>query len=163
TSAARYCYHFNGTESTAALTDVNQNVVNSYAYDPFGTVLNQQETITQPFKYVGQYGVMAEPNGLYYMRARYYDPAVGRFISEDPIGFAGGDVNLFAYVLNNPVNSTDPGGLAPNDKTYGLPKDFWNWYHRNIKKPGDPDLSKEEAEVYYKEWKALGQPGPDHK
>ena len=163
TSTGRYCYHFNGIGSTVAITDMNQNIVNSYAYDPFGQILSQQETIPQPFKYVGQYGVMAEPNGLYYMRARYYDPSVGRFISEDPIGFAGGDVNLFAYVLNNPVNSTDPGGLAPNDKTYGLPKDFWNWYHRNIKKPGDPDLSKEEAEVYYKEWKALGQPGPDHK
>ncbi|MGO9020298.1 MAG: RHS repeat domain-containing protein [Syntrophobacteraceae bacterium] len=163
TSNARYCYHFNGTGSTVAITDMNQNIVNSYAYDPFGTVLSQQETVPQPFKYVGQFGVMAEPNGLYYMRARYYDPSVGRFISEDPLGFGGGDVNLYAYILNNPVNSTDPGGLAPNDKTYGLPKDFWNWYHRNIKKPGDPDLSKEEAEVYYEEWKALGQPGPDHK
>ena len=71
---------------------MNQNVVNSYAYDPFGQILGQQETIPQPFKYVGQYGVMAEPNGLYYMRARYYDPNVGRFISEDPMGFGGGDV-----------------------------------------------------------------------
>jgi RHS repeat-associated protein len=53
---------------------------------------------------------MAEPNGLYYMRARYYDPSVGRFISEDPLGFAGGDVNLSAYVLNNPVNRIDPSG-----------------------------------------------------
>ncbi len=68
TSAGRYCYHFNAIGSTVALTDVNQNVVNSYAYDPFGTVLDQQETVTQPFRYVGQYGVMAEPNGLCYMR-----------------------------------------------------------------------------------------------
>jgi len=111
TSAGRYCYHFNAIGSTVALTDMNQNIVNSYAYDPFGTVLNQQETVAQPFKYVGQYGVMAEPNGLYYMRARYYDPNVGRFISEDPLGFGGGDVNLFAYVSNNPVNRIDPMGL----------------------------------------------------
>ena len=86
-------------------------MVNSYAYEPFGTILSEQETIVQPFKYVGQYGVMAEPNGLYYMRARYYDPSVGRFISEDPLGFGGGDVNLFAYVQNNPVNWVDPLGL----------------------------------------------------
>ena len=45
TSSARYCYHFNGTGSTVALTDMTQAVVNSYAYDPFGTILNQQETV----------------------------------------------------------------------------------------------------------------------
>jgi len=112
TPSARYCYHFNPTGSTVALTDMNQNVVNSYAYEPYGRVLNQQETISQPFKFVGQYGVMAEAeDSLYYMRARYYDPAVGRFISEDPLGFGGGDVNLFAYAGNNPINYIDPLGL----------------------------------------------------
>ena len=116
TSSARYCYHFNGTGNTVALTDMTQAIVNSYAYEPFGTVINQQEAIPQPFKFVGQYGVMAEPNGLYYMRARYYDPSVGRFISEDPIGFGGGDANLYAYARNNPVNLVDPFGLCPGDK-----------------------------------------------
>jgi RHS repeat-associated protein len=91
---------------------MTQAVVNSYAYDPFGQILGQQESVTQPFKYVGQYGVMAEPNGLYYMRARYYDPTVGRFISEDPLGFGGGDVNLYAYVRNQPVNWIDPWGTT---------------------------------------------------
>jgi RHS repeat-associated protein len=94
---------------------MTQAVVNSYAYDPFGQILGQQETIPQPFKFVGRYGVMAEPNGLYYMRARYYDPGVGRFISEDPLGFRGGDVNLSAYVQNNPVNRIDPWGLLLTD------------------------------------------------
>jgi RHS repeat-associated protein len=56
---------------------------------------------------------MAEPSGLYYMRARYYDPTVGRFISEDPIGFDGGTVNLYEYVQNNPVNLVDPFGEDP--------------------------------------------------
>ena len=52
----RYVYHFNGTRSTVAVTDMTGNVVNSYAYDPFGTVLSDQETVRQPFKFVGQYG-----------------------------------------------------------------------------------------------------------
>jgi len=49
--------------------------------------------------------------GLYFYRARYYDPTQGRFLTKDPIGFAGGDVNLYAYVGNNPVNWVDPSGL----------------------------------------------------
>ena len=72
---------------------------------------------------------MAEPNGLYYMRARYYDPTVGRFISEDPLGFGGGDVNLSAYVRNNPVNWVDPFGLYPGQMPSPLPgydPNTWN-------------------------------------
>jgi len=106
-----YCYHYNATGSTIAMTDASQEIVNKYSYSPFGIITNQQEAVLQPFKYVGQYGVMTEPKGLQYLRARYYDPEVGRFISEDPIGFEGGDVNLYAYASNNPVNFLDPWGL----------------------------------------------------
>lgn len=49
--------------------------------------------------------------GCNYYRARYYHPALQRFISEDPIGFNGGDVNLYAYVANNPISRIDPLGL----------------------------------------------------
>ena len=56
--------------------------------------------------------------GFYYYRARYYDPKLGRFISEDPIGFQGG-LNFYTYVLNNPTNFTDPSGLyGTNDCSY---------------------------------------------
>ncbi|MBI4619437.1 MAG: RHS repeat-associated core domain-containing protein [Desulfobacterales bacterium] len=105
-----YTYHYNATGSTIAMTNQYQDVVNKYSYDAFGTVMNQQETVPQPFKFVGQHGVMTEQNGFYYMRARYYDPNVGRFISEDPIGFEGGDVNLMVYAYNNPVLLIDPEG-----------------------------------------------------
>ncbi len=85
---------------------------------PFGKIANQVEAVAQPFKYAGKFGVMAEPNGNYYMRTRYYDPSVGRFISEDPSGFGGGDVNLMAYVANNPINFVDPQGLASFSENY---------------------------------------------
>jgi RHS repeat-associated protein len=49
---------------------------------------------------------------LYYYRARYYDPALGRFISQDPMGFAAGDANLYRFVKNSPLNGTDPSGQA---------------------------------------------------
>ncbi|MBK7786822.1 MAG: RHS repeat-associated core domain-containing protein [Gemmatimonadetes bacterium] len=59
-------------------------------------------------------------SGLYYMRARYYDPALGRWISEDPIGIAGG-LNVYAYAGNDPVNLTDPSGLDPDCKPIDVP------------------------------------------
>ena len=58
--------------------------------------------------------------GLYFYRARYYDPAIGRFISEDPIGFEGGDLNLYAYVRNNPVIYKDPHGTILPPAVYLL-------------------------------------------
>ena len=51
--------------------------------------------------------------GVSYYRARYYDPVRSRFIHEDPIGFGGGDANLYAYVANAPVNVRDPQGTGP--------------------------------------------------
>jgi RHS repeat-associated protein len=55
---------------------------------------------------------MTEPNGLYYMKARYYDSEIGRFISEDPLGFEGGGLNLYVYAANNPIMFMDPTGLC---------------------------------------------------
>ena len=57
-------------------------------------------------------GMLDAAAGLYYVRARWYDPALGRFLSEDPIGLAGG-INNYAYAANDPVNLGDPMGLAP--------------------------------------------------
>jgi RHS repeat-associated protein len=105
-----YYYHYDGIGSTVAITDANENIVNSYAYGIFGQILDSNETISNPFKYVGAFGVMDEGNGTYYMTFRYYDPHVGRFISKDPIGLAGG-INMYSYVGNNPINYIDPLGL----------------------------------------------------
>ena len=66
-----YTYHYNAVGSTIAMSDSGQAIVNKYAYDAFGKILNQDEQVPQPFKFVGQYGVMTEPDGFYYMRARY--------------------------------------------------------------------------------------------
>jgi RHS repeat-associated protein len=107
-----YYYHYDGLGSTIAITNTAGTIVNKYAYDTYGKVLSQTEAIPNPFKYVGKFGVMDDGNGLLYMRARYYDTAVGRFISKDPIGFAGGDLNLYAYVGNNPIRYMDPKGTG---------------------------------------------------
>ncbi|MCK9506776.1 MAG: RHS repeat-associated core domain-containing protein, partial [Porticoccaceae bacterium] len=65
--------------------------------------------LEQPFGFTGR--EFDPETGLYFYRARYYDPMEGRFISKDPLGFAAGDVNLFGYVQNNPENWIDPLGL----------------------------------------------------
>jgi len=128
---AVYCYHYDATGNTVAITDSSESVVNSYDYSPFGMILSESETFAQPFKYVGKLGVMAESNGFYYMRARYYDPQAGRFISEDPKGFDGGEVNLYVYGSNNPLLLVDPWGLEGslagriwNDAVYAIGRAF---------------------------------------
>ena len=104
-----YYYHADGLGSIIAITDATGNVVQRYEYDSFGNITYQQDAnFKQPYTYTGR--EYDNESGLYYYRARYYDAKVGMFISEDPIGFDGGDVNFFAYVGNNPINYTDPTG-----------------------------------------------------
>ncbi len=103
-------YHYDYRGSTTAITNEAQNVTHSYSYDPYGKVLAKTEADANPFQYVGQHGVQYESPTLTFMRARYYDPTTGRFISEDPIWH----LNLYPYSDNNPVMMIDPKGEAPN-------------------------------------------------
>jgi RHS repeat-associated protein len=103
-----YYYHKDGLGSITAITDAVGNVVQAYVYDSFGKIVNQTGSIENPYTYTGR--EWDAEAGLYYYRARYYDPSIGRFINGDPIGFAGGDVNFYVYVQNNPVNYIDPDG-----------------------------------------------------
>lgn len=91
--------------STQATVDQNGKLLSSFSYEPFGKTTT---TSTYPFQFTGRVPVNS---GLYYYRARYYCPAVGRFISEDPLGLASGDSLAYKYTRNNPVNRTDPSGL----------------------------------------------------
>ncbi|PSB67532.1 hypothetical protein C7B61_05680, partial [filamentous cyanobacterium CCP1] len=106
-------YDSDAIGSTVGLTGAAGNYINRYQYLPFGEQLSETETITNPFEFVGQSGVMEDPNGLHFMRARYYDSSLGRFTNPDPIGLRGGDANLYRYVQNNPVGLTDPEGTLP--------------------------------------------------
>lgn len=111
-------YHYDSRGSTIAITDQNQNITHKYTYDSFGKVTNSVEADFNPYRYVGQYGVMYENSDLYFMRARYYKPEIGRFISEDPVW----SVNLYAYGENNPISFIDPKGrqLEYNDWLYKM-------------------------------------------
>ncbi|MEW6581547.1 MAG: RHS repeat-associated core domain-containing protein [Actinomycetota bacterium] len=116
--------------STIALTGPLGVVTTEYSYDPFGRASTTGVPSANRYQYTGRDN---DGTGLQYNRARYYSPDLGRFLSEDPIGFQAGDVNLYAYVNNAPCDSTDPTGLAPqpspgrigkctNDAASGAPR-----------------------------------------
>ncbi|MEW6746638.1 MAG: DUF6531 domain-containing protein [Planctomycetota bacterium] len=106
-------YHLNDIGSVVALTDENELITDRYGYTPFGVLAAQEGETENPFTYVGGLGVMAEADGLYFMRARFKDPETGRFLGKDPIE---GDLanpqelHRYAYALNNPIVMVDPDG-----------------------------------------------------
>jgi RHS repeat-associated protein len=98
--------------STRALTDGSGAVTDSYSYDAFGELMSSTGTTVNSFLYTGEQHDVA--SGLYYLRARYYNPSAGRFISMDPYRGAlnaPATQHRYAYTQNNPVNATDPTGL----------------------------------------------------
>jgi len=109
-SYARY-YHYDYRGSTVALTDHESRVTDRFEYSAYGTLTYRTGNTDTPFLFNGRYGVQTDPNGLLYMRARYYNPYICRFINPDPIGFAGG-LNWYVYADGNPVNYLDPFGLC---------------------------------------------------
>jgi RHS repeat-associated protein len=93
--------------STLALADSSGAINTSYTYEPFGnTTIGGSNP--NPYQFTGREN---DGTGLQYNRTRYYSPSLQRFISQDPIGFAGGDTNLYAYGSNDPANLIDPLGL----------------------------------------------------
>lgn len=109
--SSTYFYHQDGLGTVTDLTDSAGVTAKSYAYDAYGNILESPGTLEQPYTYTGR--EFDAESGLYYYRARYYDPATGRFLQEDPILFAGGDFNLYEYVRNNPSNLIDFTGQKP--------------------------------------------------
>ena len=104
-------YHTDVQGSVVALTGPSGEVRARYAYKAFGEVILEWGfREDNPYRFSGRW--YDEETGLYYYRSRYYDPQDGRFTSEDPLLFGGGQ-NLYAYCGNDPVNYVDPWGAKP--------------------------------------------------
>ena len=95
------------------MTDPTAAVAATYTYNSFGFLTNSTGNATNWLRYTAR--EFDSSTGLYYYRARYYDPQVGRFVSEDLARFNGG-VNFYSYVANSPVDLSDPLGLCPIDR-----------------------------------------------
>ncbi|MBN1489882.1 MAG: hypothetical protein JXA69_08195 [Phycisphaerae bacterium] len=106
-------YHTDPIGNVIGLTDETEAMTDRYAYTPFGIPAGREGTTANPFTYVGGLGVMAEADGLCFMRARFYDPDAGRFLGKDPVeGALWKPIELgkYIYAADSPVRYVDPGG-----------------------------------------------------
>jgi len=109
-----FTYHYDPRGTTVALSDAAGTLTDRYAYDEFGNLLNRRGATPNPFRYLGRHGVQDEGDGLNYIRARYYAPEWGRFVSKDPMPGKPNDgqtLNRYVYALNNSIVLIDPSGL----------------------------------------------------
>jgi RHS repeat-associated protein len=104
-SGSRY-YFFDGLGSVVALARSSAGPEEKYSYDVFGEP-NRISAVGNRYMFTGR--EYDSETGLYYYRARYYKPGIGRFLQTDPTYYSDG-LNLYTYVKNNPINIIDPSG-----------------------------------------------------
>jgi RHS repeat-associated protein len=107
-SGATSYYDQDGLGSVTSLSDPVGGIAESYTFDSFGKLTASSGSVANSFRYTAR--DFDPESGLYYYRARYYDPSIGRFLGEDPIGLGSG-INRYTYVRNNPITLYDPWGL----------------------------------------------------
>jgi RHS repeat-associated protein len=107
-SGATNYYEADGLGSVTSLSNAGGALAQTYTFDSFGKQTNSTGSVTNPFQYTAR--EFDPETSLYYYRARYYDASVGRFLSEDPLEFAGDGPEFYSYTLNSPVSWVDPMG-----------------------------------------------------
>ncbi len=146
-SGSKSYYVLNGHGDVVGLVDGAGNTLNSYTYDMWGAPLTTNESIQQPFRYSGE--LWDSSTGLQYLRARWYDPNIGRFINEDT--YEGNvtnplSLNLYTYVENNPLRYIDPSGhnIQEYTKDY-VPQSNGYMYMNDV----DIDAPNYTEDIYY--------------
>lgn len=115
-------YHHDVKGNTIALSNLAGQVIDRYEYNEFGDSIFHAGNSTQPFTWMGMYGVQHDGNGLFYLHARYFDGKTNTFLSKDPnpVNYLNTqDVDRYVYGYNNPLKFIDPTGLvAQNNISY---------------------------------------------
>ena len=149
--------------SMSGITNGSATLTSSAAYDPYGQTASTPP-VTFPFAFTGRVPIT---HNIVYFRARFLDTATGRFLSEDPADFGAGDPNLYAYAQRDPVDFTDPQGLAPSDAPGPSLLDeasdkLWNFMNTSYFRNGldfavgaEDDLTFHLSTVAYR-WAGLG-------
>jgi RHS repeat-associated protein len=101
-------YEADGLGSVTSLSNPSGALAQTYGYDSFGKQTSSSGSLTNPFRYTAR--DFDSEISLQFSRARYFDPVTGRFLNEDPERFGAGQ-NFYEYVLNDPIDNTDPTGL----------------------------------------------------
>jgi RHS repeat-associated protein len=120
-------YHYDLRGSTVAITDESGSVTDRFQYDPYGKLVHRSGSTSTYFLFNGHDGVITDENGLLYMRARYYNPEIRRFLSKDPVpGDISNPLSLhpYAYCESNPVSKVDPEGLWGKEEHYKMTYDI---------------------------------------
>jgi len=121
----KYYLAYDQVGSLRAVVDSTGTVIKRIDYDTFGNILADSNLgFKVPFGFAG--GLYDGDTGLIRFGARDYDPAIGRWTAKDPIGFAGGDEDLYGYTLDDPVNGVDQLGLDGN-LLEQYQWEYWNW------------------------------------
>jgi len=117
-------YHFDGLGSTVQLSGATGSITDSYLYDSWGNFLTSTGSTVNWLRFVGRSGYYYDTDlAAYYLRARFYDPVLGRFVSRDPLG-VDASTNLFIYVENSPLGLFDPSGMVCDPDPCA--KSYWN-------------------------------------
>ncbi len=145
-------YEADGVGSVTSLSAPNGSLAQTYAFDTFGKQTGASGSLTNPFRYTGR-EFDAETN-LYYYRARYYDPTAGRFITQDPLLFGGGDANFYAYVGGDPVYYADPSGKdrvchVPSVCGYDLPHAAPRYTRSDALPPGSVQYTSPGGQMFW--------------
>lgn len=122
-----YDYEQDGLGSATSLTNSSGALALTYTYDSFGKVTASSGSVSNPFRYTGR--DFDSETGLYYYRARYYDPTTGRYLSEDSVS-SSSEANLYIYVNNSPVIFVDPLGLC--QLTPGMKRCLGTIFNTNV-------------------------------